>query len=117
MGVPMVARGEYKVPTVHEVTLRVERESAHALLVRIGYVGSRSTHILETQDFNAAPCCTTTGKAGIGIANATVKAASGGKFGSNTFSTVQADITDINSTYHSLQASAQKRMSHHFTIL
>jgi hypothetical protein len=30
---------------------------------------------------------------------------------------VQADITDINSTYHSLQASAQKRMSHHFTIL
>jgi hypothetical protein len=109
--------GEYKVPTIYEANLTVERELPHDLLVRIGYVGSRSTHILETQDFNAAPCCTTTGKAGIGIANATVKAASGGKFGSNTFSTVQADITDINSTYHSLQASAQKRMSHHFTIL
>jgi hypothetical protein len=87
------------------------------MLMRMAYVGSRSIHILETQDFNAAPCCTTNGKAGIGIANSLVKAASGGKFGTNTFSTVQADITDINANYNSLQTSLEKRMSHGLTIL
>lgn len=87
------------------------------MLMRMGYVGSRSTHILETQDFNAAPCCTTTGKAGIGIANTLVALASGGAFKTNTFSTVQADITDINANYHSLQTSLEKRMAHGVTIL
>ncbi|HYK48865.1 MAG TPA: TonB-dependent receptor, partial [Terriglobales bacterium] len=109
--------GEYKVPTVYEWNLALEHQLPHSLLMRMAYVGSRSIHILETQDFNAAPCCTTTGKAGIGIANSLVKAASGGKFGANTFSTVQADITDINANYHSLQTSLEKRMSHGLTIL
>ena len=109
--------GEYKVPTVYEWNLALEHQLPHSLLMRMAYVGSRSIHILETQDFNAAPCCTTTGKAGIGIANSLVKAASGGKFGTNTFSTVQADITDINANYNSLQTSLEKRMSHGITIL
>jgi TonB-dependent receptor-like protein len=109
--------GEYKVPAVYEWNLTFERELPFAMLMRMAYVGSRSTHILETQDFNAAPCCTTTGKAGIGTANSLVKAASGGKFGTNTFSTVQADITDINANYHSLQTSLEKRMSHGLTLL
>jgi len=43
---------------------------------------------------------------------------SGAKFKPNTFSTtVQADINDINASYHSLQTSVEKRMSHGFTIL
>jgi hypothetical protein len=43
---------------------------------------------------------------------------SGAKFKPNTFSsTVQADITDINASYHSLQTSVEKRMSHGFTVL
>jgi hypothetical protein len=109
--------GDYKVPAVYEWNLTFERQLPFSMLMRMAYVGSRSTHILETQDFNAAPCCTTTGKAGIGIANTLVKAASGGKFGTNTFSTVQADITDINANYHSLQTSLEKRMSHGLTIL
>ena len=109
--------GEYKVPTVYEWNLALEHQLPYSLLMRMAYVGSRSIHILETQDFNAAPCCTTTGKAGIGIANSLVKAASGGKFGTNTFSTVQADITDINANYNSLQTSLEKRMSHGITIL
>ncbi len=109
--------GEYKVPTVYEWNLTLEHQLPYSLLMRMAYVGSRSMHILETQDFNAAPCCTTTGKAGIGIANSLVKAASGGKFGTNTFSTVQADITDINANYNSLQTSLEKRMSHGLTIL
>ena len=49
--------------------------------------------------------------------NLLVAAASGGAFKTNTFSTVQADITDINSNYHSLQISGEKRMSHGVTVL
>src|SRR4029453_8720936 len=37
--------------------------------------------------------------------------------GSSLFSTVQQDLQDINSSYHSLQLSAEKRMSKGFTIL
>jgi hypothetical protein len=108
--------GNYKVPIVYEWNLTVERQLPSNILARMAYVGSRSTHILETQDYNAgAP--NNSGKAGIGLANSTVFAASGGAFGTNTFSTVQADIDDINSRYHSLQASVEKRASHGITVL
>jgi hypothetical protein len=116
--------GEYHVPTVYEWNLTVERQLPSNFLVRAAYVGTRSLHILETEFYNAAPfipqgqpgCCT--GKPGLGLANATVFAASGGAFGKNTFSnTVQADITDINSSYHSLQMSVEKRVSHGLTLL
>jgi len=109
--------GTYKVPVTYEWNLTVEFQLPGASVGRLSYVGSRSVHILETQDYNAAPCCTTTGKAGTGFANAIVKSASGGKFGTNTFSTVQADITDINAMYHSLQATFEKRMTHGLTVL
>lgn len=108
--------GAYHVPTVYEWNLALERQMPADVLVRLAYVGSHSIHILETQDYNpGAP--NNTGKASPGLANLLVKSASGGKFGTNTFSTVQADITDVNSNYNSLQASAEKRMSHGITVL
>ncbi len=109
--------GTYHVPTVYEWNLTVERELSSSILLRVAYVGSRSLRILETQDYNAGACCTTTGKANTGAANLLVAAASGGAFKTNTFSTVQADITDINANYHSLQVSGEKRMSHGLTVL
>jgi hypothetical protein len=131
--------GVYHVPTVYEWNLTVERQLPAGFLVRAAYVGSRSLHILETQYYNAGvPCNDPTsavpcnGKANVGLANLTVCAATGGtvaschgnpltsgaKFKPNTFSTtVQADINDVNASYHSLQTSVEKRMSHGFTIL
>jgi hypothetical protein len=109
--------GVFHVPTVYEWNLAVERQLPASFLVRAAYVGTRSIHILETVDLNAAPCCTTTGKAGLGLANSTVFTGSGGTFGKNTFSTVQADITDINSNYNSLQLSLEKRVTHGLTLL
>lgn len=115
--------GFYHVPTVYEWNLTVERQLPAGVLVRAAYVGSRSLHILETQDYNEGLICSPTptvpcsGKANTGSTNLLVSTASAGKFKTNTFSTVQADITDINSNYHSLQASAEKRISHGFTIL
>jgi len=131
--------GVYHVPTVYEWNLTVERQLPAGFLLRAAYVGSRSLHILETQYYNAGvPCNDPTsavpcnGKANVGLANLTVCEATGGtvaschgnpltsgaKFKPNTFSTtVQADINDINASYHSLQTSVEKRMSHGFTIL
>jgi Carboxypeptidase regulatory-like domain/TonB dependent receptor-like, beta-barrel len=131
--------GVYHVPTVYEWNLTLERELPAGILVRAAYVGTRSTHILETQYYNAGVPCTDptsavmcNGKANVGIANLTVCEATGGTVAScngnanrsgalfkpNTFSTtVQADINDINANYHSLQMTAQKRMNHGLTIL
>jgi carboxypeptidase family protein len=130
--------GVYHVPTVYEWNLTVERQLPAGFLLRAAYVGSQSLHILETQYYNAgAPCDPTipgncNGKANVGQANLAVCEATGGTvvschgnpntsgalFKPNTFSTtVQADINDVNASYHSLQTSVEKRMSHGFTIL
>jgi hypothetical protein len=131
--------GVYHVPTTYEWNLTVERQLPAGVLVRAAYVGSRTLHILETQYYNAGvPCADAAsfvpcnGKANVGQANLTVCEATGGTVASchgnanasgalfkpNTFSTtVQADITDVNASYHALQMSAEKRMSHGFTIL
>src|SRR6267143_314718 len=130
--------GVYHVPTVYEWNLTVERQLSAGFLLRAAYVGSQSLHILETQYYNAgAPCDPTipgncNGKANVGRANLAVCEATGGTvvschgnpntsgalFKPNTFSTtVQADINDINASYHSLQTSVEKRMSHGLTIL
>jgi hypothetical protein len=119
--------GNYRVPVVYAYNLSVERQLPANAVARIGYVGSLSRHILETQYLNYAiptgiagcPKSTSSpGKAGTGIANCTVFLGSGGKFATNTFSgTVQADVNDINSNYNSLQMSLEKRASHGVTFL
>src|SRR5229473_266554 len=119
--------GDYHVPTTYEWNLTVERQLPSHILFRIAYIGSRTLHILETEYYNPAVpagiagCPNSTsapGKAGTGLANCTVFLGSGGKFKTNTFSsTVQADITDVNASYHSLQTSVEKRMSHGLTVL
>ena len=119
--------GDYNVPTTYEWNLTIERQLPGNLLARVGYVGSRTLHILETEYYNpsnpagiagCAKSAGSPGKAGTGLANCTVFLGSGGAFKTNTFSsTVQADITDINASYHALQTSIEKRMSHGFTFL
>jgi hypothetical protein len=39
-----------------------------------------------------------------------------GKFGTNTFSTVQADINDIGANYNAMQLSLERRVSHGLTV-
>jgi hypothetical protein len=120
--------GNYHVPTTYEWNLTIERQLPSNILFRVGYVGSRTLHILETEYYNPSTPLGITGcglssvgapgKAGTGLANCTVFIGSGGAFLKNTFSsTVQADITDINASYHALQTSIEKRMSHGFTFL
>ncbi|HZR28446.1 MAG TPA: carboxypeptidase regulatory-like domain-containing protein [Terriglobales bacterium] len=119
--------GNYKVPTIYEWNLTLERQLPWNVLARAAYVGSQSRHILETQFLNFSnpapstalqqpfnPLC----KPGTGLANCTVFVGSGGTFKQNTFSnTVQADINDVSGNYNALQLSAEKRMSKGLTVL
>jgi hypothetical protein len=129
--------GVYHVPTVYEWNLTIERQLPGNALFRVAYVGSRSLHILETQYYNAGVPCTAptslvpcNGKTNVGLANLTVCEATGGTattcatntsnaaFKANTFSTtVQADINDINASYHSLQVTYEKHLTHGLTLL
>jgi hypothetical protein len=118
--------GNYKVPTIYEWNLTLERQLPWNILARGAYVGSQSRHILETQFLNFSnpgfgtsqqpfnPLCARK----TGLANCTVFVGSGGTFLQNTFSnTVQADINDVSGNYNALQLSAEKRMSKGLTIL
>jgi Carboxypeptidase regulatory-like domain len=133
--------GTYHVPVTYEWNLTIERQLPSDILLRVGYVGSRSLHLLETEYYNVGLPCTDpnstvacNGKANIGLANVTVCEATGGDastctiaanvnntaalFKANTFSTtVQGDINDINASYNALQISVQKRMTHGLTFL
>jgi Carboxypeptidase regulatory-like domain len=108
--------GVYRVPTTYEWNLTVERQITRELVGRLAYVGSRAQNILETQDLNPG-AVNSTGKASTGSANLLVNSASGGKFGTNTFSTMQADMNDIGANYNSIQLSLERRVSHGLTIL
>ncbi len=96
---------KYQVPTLNTWNLTIEREIGYGVLARAAYVGSHGSHLMETLNLNPAPV----GGAGGPRLNAIA--------GSSLFSTVQQDLQDINSSYHSLQLSAEKRMSRGFTIL
>jgi hypothetical protein len=104
----------YQVPTVYNWNLAIERQLPSNVLVRAAYVGSRSTHLTETMNLDPAPF-DAGGKKGTLRLNTIV--ASLGITPSNLFSQVQQDSQDINSYYHSLQLSAEKRMTHGLTIL
>jgi hypothetical protein len=108
--------GTYHVPTEYEWNLTVERQIGPQMMIRVGYVGNHSINILETQNYNPG-AVNKTGKASTGSTNLLVSSASGGKFGTNTFSTVQADINDIQANYNSLQGSLERRVPHGITVL
>lgn len=104
---------KYQVPTVYNWNLALEHQLPWDLLMRAAYVGSRSNHLTETLNLNPA-VPNSTGSAGTGRLN--LIAASQG-FTVPPFSQVQQDMQDVNSIYHSLQASIEKRASRGLTIL
>jgi hypothetical protein len=88
--------------------LAVERQLPSGVLARAAYVGSHGSHLRETIAFNVSP-------AGGGTPRLNAIA------GPNVFGPANngpmQNTQDINSFYHSLQLSAEKRMPHGLTIL
>ncbi|HZS04376.1 MAG TPA: carboxypeptidase regulatory-like domain-containing protein [Blastocatellia bacterium] len=95
---------KYQVPTVYNWNLSVERQLPYSVLARAAYVGSHSSHLTETINLNPSP---------VGGGNRRLNTIAGAPL----FSDIQQDLQDINSSYHSLQLSAEKRMAAGLTIL
>ena len=102
----------YQAPTLYNWNLAVERQLPSNILVRAAYAGSHASHLKETIAFNVSPV-STTGVVRTPRLNAIA--------GTNVFGTTNngptQDAQDINSSYNSLQLSAEKRMSRGLTIL
>jgi len=100
----------YQAPTLYNWNLAVERQLPSAVLVRAAYVGSHGSHLKETIAFNVSP-----------VGSVTPSPRLNAIAGTNVFGTTNngptQDAQDINSFYHSLQLSTEKRMSHGLTIL
>src|SRR5262249_34897165 len=95
---------KYQVPTVNNWNIALEHQLPHSVVLRGAYVGSHSSHLTETLNLNPSP---------VGGGNRRLNAIAGVAL----FSDIQQDLQDINSNYHSLQLSAEKRATHGLTIL
>ncbi len=104
----------YQAPTLYDGNLAIERQLPSNVLVRIAYAGSHGSHLKETIAFNVSPV-------GGGPPRLNALLAPGNPTPPPVFATTNngptQDAQDINSSYHSLQASVEKRMSHGLTIL
>jgi len=98
----------YQAPTLYNWNLGLERQLPSNILVRAAYVGSHGSHLKETIAFNVAP---------VGGGTPRLNAVAGPNVFGTTNNGPTQDSQDINSSYHSLQLSLEKRMSHGLTIL
>jgi hypothetical protein len=104
----------YQTPTLYNWNLAIERQLPSNVLLRAAYVGSHGSHLKETIALNVSPV-------GGGPPRLNALLAPGNPKPPAVFATTNngptQDAQDINSVYHSLQLSAEKRMSHGLTIL
>ena len=104
----------YQAPTLYNWNLAIERQLPSNVLVRAAYVGSHGSHLKETIAFNVSPV-------GGGPPRLNALLAPGNPKPPAVFGTTNngptQDAQDVNSVYHSLQLSAEKRMSHGLTIV
>ncbi len=100
---------KFITPITNNWSLTVEREVAANTLVRVGYVGTLSTHLKSEYDQNAPiynPALSLTQNRATVDDRRPVK----------DFQTISRWMPGLNASYHSLQIAAEKRYSRGFTI-
>jgi len=100
---------KFQTPVLYSWNLTFEHQLPSDFLVRLGYVGSHSSHIKESVNLDPALPGTTAfndarRRLNLGLPSA-------------LYSDVFMDDQDINSAYHSLQASVERRVSKGVTVL
>jgi hypothetical protein len=106
--VPVISNnpdGRFQVPTTYQWNLTIEHQLASDLLVRAGYVGSRTNHIRESVNLNPA----------LYIPGSDLGPDDRRMF--KDFSNIYIATQSVNSRYNSLQVTMEKRFSHNFQIL
>ncbi len=106
----------YQTPTLYNWNLAIERQLPSNVLFRAAYVGSHGSHLKETIAFNVFPVCGGSQPSCAGLQPRLNAIAGKNVFGTTNSGPTQ-DSQDINSIYHSLQLSVEKRMSRGLTIL
>jgi Carboxypeptidase regulatory-like domain/TonB-dependent Receptor Plug Domain len=101
---------KYQVPTLYNWNLAIEHEFPLNILTRAAYVASHGSHLKETLTLNPSPV-------GGGPLRLNSALAPGNPSPPAVYGSVSQDAQDINSSYHSLQLSAERRMSHKLTIM
>jgi hypothetical protein len=105
-------------PTVYNWNLTVEHEFSRSFLVRAAYVGSHGTHIKETLELDPAAVGSGTAKLDSRRRlNTLIPGCSPTTISQCLYGSVSMESQDINSQYHALQLSVERRVSNGLTIL
>jgi hypothetical protein len=105
----MVLDKKFITPYMQNWNLTVERELLRNLLMRVGYVGTKGTHLTSLYDQNA-PIYNT--KLSLTQNRATID----DRRPVTDFQTINRWMHGLNSSYHALQISGDKRYSRGFTV-
>jgi carboxypeptidase family protein len=105
----MVLDKKFITPYMQNWNLTIEREVLSNMLVRVGYVGTKGTHLTSNWDQNA-PIYNTT------LSLTQNRAAINERRPVQDFQTIYRWMHGLNSLYHSLQLSMDKRYSRGFTV-
>lgn len=92
-------------PTIYNWNLSIEHQLSSNWLVRAAYVASRSTHLTESLELNPA------------VYTAGNTASTDARRAFRRYGSITQAAQDINSTFHSLQFTVQKRLSQGFLLL
>src|SRR3954469_10536582 len=95
---------KWQVPTIYNWNLVLERDLPSNFLVRAGYIGSRTNHLGETINQDPCPPSATVSCSGTRRRLNALKPAADVLFGD-----LQVVPYDINSSYHSLQLTTERR--------
>jgi outer membrane receptor protein involved in Fe transport len=95
----------FAVPVTYNWNLTLEHQLPEQWLVRAAYVGSHGSHLPESQALNPA----------VYIPGSTVSVDQRRIF--KGYGNIQQITQDINSSFHSLQLTLEKRLSHNLSVL
>src|SRR3954447_6473023 len=97
--------GRQATPVAYNWNVSLERQLSSTWLLRMAYVGSRSTHLQEAVELN--PAIYTPGST----------ASTDARRAFRDYGSISQASQDINSIYHSAQFTIQKRLSHGISML
>jgi hypothetical protein len=94
-----VISGDFRAPYAEQVAAQFQRELARDWALNVGYVGTKGTGLYQTVDGNPA-----------------VPGSNGTRRMDPNFGVVRTRCNCTSSTYHSLQASLEKRLARNFSM-
>ncbi|MEP7339198.1 MAG: carboxypeptidase-like regulatory domain-containing protein [Acidobacteriota bacterium] len=104
---------DFRAPEYDQFSLEVQRELTRDFVLRVGYVGTKGSHLLQTLDGNpfiAGPAVSLTPGVTVCAPTATNTCRV-----DSTRGVIRLRSNAASSNYHSLQASLEKRLTHNFS--